>query len=230
MGDHALPSPSELPAEEAPEGPAGINFNLVIAVGASSFFSGVGATLMIFAVTRGEPAPALSAAPSSDPAPLSVAAPPIIAPSASASAPPVRVGKSDAASPEAQARSALTRLRDGIGTCVRDVIGVLPGTSPAVPLTMRLMKNGVYASLSSDFRSPVFACASYRETEPQSFQIQWQRGATPGEGTGVAWVDDNGDGAADRAFGFRATLVKKKEVTFGEITPLEPVPKVLTMR
>jgi hypothetical protein len=141
------------------------------------------------------------------------------------------MGKPDSAAAEAAARAALARFRDGIGTCVKDVIGVLPGTSPAVPTTMKLMKNGVYASLASDYRSPVFTCAHYQQADPQPFQIQWQRSATAAnEGTGVAWIDTNGDGDPDRAFGFTAKLVKKREVTLGEITPLDPVPKQLPAR
>jgi hypothetical protein len=195
----------------------------LIAVGAASFFCGVGATLLIWFVTRGAPPREGSAVTASAPAS-----------SASTAAPAsafVRVGKPDSAGAEAAARAALAKLRDGIGTCVKDVIGVLPGTSPAVPTTMKIMKNGVYATLATDYRSPVFTCAHYQQTDPQPYQLQWQHGAAAAnEGTGVAWIDTNGDGEPDRAFGFTAKLVKKREVTLGEIGPLDPMPKLLPWR
>lgn len=193
----------------------------LIATGVPSFFAGVIGTLVIWGVTRDAPAetPSGATAAASAPAVAATQAPGF-----------VRTGKVDAATPEAETKRALARFRDGIGACVRDVIGVLPGTSPAVPNSMKLMKNGVYASLPSDFRTPVYTCAKYGETAPQPFMIQWQRGAIPTEGMGVAWLDDNRDGEPDRAFGFTAKLAKKKEVSFGEIVPLTPVPKVLPAR
>lgn len=188
-----------------------------MAVGVPSFFMGVVLTLVIWVVARNDrPATAATASPSAEPAPTSAIASSF-----------VRTGTPAPAGPEAEARRALARFRDGIGACVRDVIDVLPGTSPAVPGTMKLMKNGVYASVPADYRTPVYACAKYAETAPQAFQIQWQVGVPPTEGLGVAWLDDNGDGEPDRAFGFTAKLVKKKEVAFGQIVPLSPVPKVL---
>lgn len=132
--------------------------------------------------------------------------------------------------PESEARAALGRLRDGIATCVRDVIGVLPGTSPAVPDVMSRMRKGAYKSHVRDFRSPVFSCAKYKETEAQRFQIQWQITLQPSEGRGVAWLDDDGDGKADRALSFRAALVRKNEVDLGEIGFLTPVPPVMKPR
>ncbi len=217
MGESAEPSPeSRAPAPRR----AQVTPFQLIAVGVPLFFVGVIGTLVVWGVTRTPPgSPSASGAPSGEAAPATAPATAF-----------VRTGKSEAGSPEAEARRALARFRDGIGACVRDVIGVLPGTSPPVPGTMKLMKNGVYASAPSDFRTPVFACAKYSETQPQPFQIQWQLGATPTQGLGVAWIDDNGDAVPDRAFGFTAKLVKKKEVTFGEIGPLSPVPKVLPAR
>jgi hypothetical protein len=190
----------------------------MIAAGVPSFFAGVVCTLVIWVTTRDKP-------PARAPAATSTAT--ATATSTATATASVRSGKPEAASPEAAARASLARFRDGIGACVRDVIGVLPGTSPPVPGTMKLMKNGVYASAPGDYRTPVFVCTKYSETTPQPFQIQWQLGTPPTEGLGVAWLDDNGDGAPDRAFGFSAKLVKKKEVTFGEIGPLSPLPNVL---
>jgi hypothetical protein len=153
-------------------------------------------------------------------------APPGPVPSAASTA-QVSAAPAAPSSPEAEARAALARLREGIGACVRDVIALLPGTAPAVPNSFALMKGGVYKSLPRDFRSPVYICAKYKETEPQRFQIQWQLVTSTSEGRGVAWLDDDGDGKADRAFSFKATLVKKNEADLGEIERLDPVPPVV---
>ncbi|MBK8252722.1 MAG: hypothetical protein IPK82_08645 [Polyangiaceae bacterium] len=147
------------------------------------------------------------------------------APVASSAAPSKSTESAPAAeSAEAEARAALTKMRDGIGTCVRDVIGVLPGSSPPIPERFATLKKRPYQSVPRDYRSPVFACTRYKEAGPQHFQIQWQLLSPPGEGRGVAWIDDNGDGKPDRAFGFRAALLKKNEVDLGEIGPIDPVP------
>lgn len=132
-----------------------------------------------------------------------------------------------AAGPEAEARAALARLRDGIGTCVREVIGVLPGTSPPIPAHMATLKTTAYQSVPRDYRSPVWSCTKFRETEPQRYQIQWQLVTRPSEGRGIAWLDDDDDGRPDRAFAFRAALTGKREVELGEIGPLTPVPPVM---
>ena len=146
-------------------------------------------------------------------------------PSRTSGAPPAAPG-----TPEFEARDALTRLREGLGACVRDVIHVLPGTSPAVPEKLAALRGGAYKGAARDFRSPVFSCLKYRETKPQRFQIQWQVTMQPSEGRGVAWLDDDGDGKADRALSFRAKLVRRGEVELGEIEPLTPVPDVLKPR
>lgn len=217
MGESAVHGPEA----HAAAAPARVTAFQLIAAGVPSFFFGVIGTLVVWAVTREAPP---AEGPPSGPSPgLAAAASGAAAPSSSG---PVRVGTSA----EAQASQALARFRDGIGVCVRDVISVLPGTSPAVPPTLKLMKNGVYTGLASDYKTPVYACAKFSEPAPQPYQIQWQIGASPTEGLGVAWIDDNGDGQADRAFGFTAKLVKKKEVTFGEIVPLSPVPKAAAAR
>jgi hypothetical protein len=220
VGDAAEPA-SEPHAGGAPRATARSVALFAIAVGVPSFFTGVIGTLVAWAVTRDKTATAATA--------TAAAFSPPVPPTVSGSS-FVRLGKPEGATPEGEARRALTRFRDGIGACVRDVIGVLPGTSPPVPNTLKLMKNGVYTSAASDFRTPVYQCAKYAETAPQPFQIQWQLGAPPTGGIGVAWLDDDGDGNPDRAFGFTAKLVKKKEVTLGEIMPLSPVPKVLPVR
>jgi hypothetical protein len=224
VGESAQPTAEQdsAPAAEAAAAPpvrARVTPLQLIATGVPSFFAGVIGTLVIFVLTRTMP-------PVPGPAATGAETPP---PASAPASGFVRTGKAENG-PEGEARRALARFRDGIGACSRDVIGVLPGTSPPVPGTMTLMKNGVYASALSDWRTPVYTCAKYSETAPQPFQIQWQRGATPNDGLGVAWIDDDRDNKPDRAFGFTARLVKKKEVTFGEIVPLSPVPKVLPAR
>ena len=140
---------------------------------------------------------------------------------------PVASGPPAVSGPEAEARAALARLRDGIGTCVRDVIGVLPGTSPAIPSLMATLKKTAYQSVPRDYRSPVFSCTKFRESDLQRYQIQWQLVTRPSEGRGVAWLDDDDDGRADRAFAFRAALIGKNQVELGEIGPITPVPPVM---
>jgi hypothetical protein len=149
------------------------------------------------------------------------------APPSAAPAPTSSPSAAPADAREAEARAALERLRDGIGACTRDVIGVLPGTSRAVPAAFSMLRRGTYKIGARDFASPVFACIKYRETGTQRFQIQWQMVNHPGEGRGVAWIDQNGDGKPDRAFGFRAALVRPNEVDVGEIGPLDPMPPVI---
>jgi hypothetical protein len=194
-----------------------------IAVGGATLLAVlVGAVL--FSYLRPEPPASASSGGSAAPAsPASPSGATAASPSGASSS----AASPKAASPEAEARAALARLRDGIGGCVREVIGVLPGTSPAVPSSLSLMQGGVYKSLARDFRSPVFACAKYKETEPQRFQIQWQIVGQPSEGRGVAWLDDDNDGKPDRAFGFRAALTRKNEVDLGEVGPIEPLPAAM---
>lgn len=210
---------------------------------AGLFFVLGGATLLAMAIgglvfgLRGDPSSATDPQPSAEPittaqpsatarapAPTATAA---SSPGSKAISPPP---EAPAGSPEAEAMAALGRLREGLAGCVRDVIGVLPGSSPAVPPSFQVLARGPYKSSPRDFRSPVFSCIRYRETEPQRFQIQWQMVKHPGEGRGVAWIDDNGDGKPDRAFGFRAALVQKNEVDLGEIGPLSPIPAVVFVR
>lgn len=222
VGESAGPGPEQR-AVAANAGRAPVTAVQLIAVGVPSFFLGVIGSLVVWAATRSAPEVPVQG---SGAAGVTGAVAASGAPAAGGTAGDVRMGSSH----EAETRKALARFRDGIGACVRDVIGVLPGTSPPVPITMKLMKNGMYTSVPPDWRTPVYACASYSEASPQPYQIQWQNGAAPAEGLGVAWLDDDGDGEPDRAFGFTAKLVRKKEVTFGEIVPLTPMPKVLPGR
>jgi hypothetical protein len=140
---------------------------------------------------------------------------------------PGRVSTAPVAPAEAAARAALWRLAEGVRACARDVIDTLPGTAPAIPTSFAMMKGGVYASSAGDYRSPVYDCTGFRQTEPQPFQIQWQIFKGGSEGMAIAWLDANGDGSADRALGLRVKLVKRSQVVIGEnIETLEPLPAV----
>jgi hypothetical protein len=122
-----------------------------------------------------------------------------------------------------EVKAALEKLREGLRGCVKDNIQVLPGTSPAVPASLSALgKNGFYASAPSDWKTPVWACTRFQIARPQRFQLQWQQVKRNTEGMAVAWIDDDADGKADRAFGFKATLKKRGEADVGEITTMEP--------
>ena len=169
---------------------------------------------------RGPKAPA---APSSGPVATAATPAPTEAPSARSLMPPPASAMPRETGPvEEEARLALTRLRDGVAQCVRDTIGVLPGTSPAVPaLWSMVAKTGAYASNQRDWKKPVWACTHFTVGRPQRFQIQWQL-VSKTEGQAVVWFDEDRDGKAERALRARATLQKKGSAEFGEIEAVEP--------
>src|SRR5262249_10676647 len=115
---------------------------------------------------------------------------------------------SAASEPGAAAREALERFGSGLRTCVEHQIGVLPGTSPAVPGPAASLR-GRYQSTPGDWRTPVWACTKFQVSEPQAFQIQWQQTKRNTEGLAVAWIDEDHDGKPDRALSFRAVLKKR---------------------
>lgn len=234
----AVPLAAKVPVIPVFEPPPPSRTGILFVLGGATLLA-VALGAVLFGVRKGDPpaqaeaaqgsAPAASPPPAAT-APTSVSAPQgrTTAPAgATAKAAPASPSAAPPGSPEAEARAALERLRDGVAKCVRDVIGVLPGTSPAVPAAFSLLRRGTYKTASGDYRSPVFACVDYRPIGPQRFQIQWQMVSHPGEGRGVAWIDTDGDKKADRAFGFRAALVRKNEVDLGEIGPLDPMPQVM---
>lgn len=137
------------------------------------------------------------------------------------------VEPSSASPAEAAARAALWRFGEGVRACALNVIGELPGTAPAIPPSFSQLKAGPYTSGPSDYRSPVYSCTNFRQSEPQAFQIQWQVFKGGNDGMAIAWLDQDGDGAADRALGLRVRFIKKGEVAIGEqIDVLEPLPVV----
>lgn len=130
---------------------------------------------------------------------------------------------------EIDARKALDQLREGIGDCVRHAIGTLPGSSPAVPATLKLASGAGYTALAADWKTAVWSCAKFKLDAPMRFQLQWQSVKPGVEGLGLAWIDDDGDGDPDRAIGFRATAKGTRDVDFTAIAPMEVRP-VLPVR
>jgi hypothetical protein len=157
-------------------------------------------------------------APASQPAPLA---------ETTALAPAVPSQVQSAA--EVDARKALDQLREGIGDCVRHAIGTLPGSSPAVPTTLKLASGAGYTAPAADWKTAVWSCAKFKLDAPMRFQLQWQSVKPGTEALGIAWIDDNGDGDPDRALGFRATAKGTRDVDLGEIAPMEVRP-VLPVR
>lgn len=182
----------------------------LVAIGTAIAMTG----LLYLAFTEPEPpVPAPSSAPldeAASPAPV-VSAQPVQSPA------------------EVDARKALGRLREGIGDCVRHAIGSLPGSSPAVPPALKLTSGAGYAAPPADWKTAVWSCAKFRHDAPMRFQLQWQSVKPTVEALGIAWIDDDGDGEADRALGFRATAKGTRDVDLGEITPMEMRP-VLPVR
>ncbi|WP_156338104.1 hypothetical protein [Chondromyces crocatus] len=137
------------------------------------------------------------------------------------------VDESPPSTSEAAARAALWQFAEGVRGCARTVIGELPGTAPAIPPSFSQLKGSAYTSGPNDYRSPVYGCTSFRQSEPQAFQIQWQAFKGGTEGMTIAWLDTNGDGAADRSLGLSVKLIKKGEIALGEaIEVLDPIPPV----
>lgn len=153
----------------------------------------------------------LSSAPEKGPASAGVAASTDASASGQAVPPPE--------GPEAEAIAALERLKTAIETCVKTKIHKLPGTSPAVPPALTYLKNGPYKPLITDWTSPFFSCAPLKIETPMPFVIQWQFRKSAASGMGIAWLDLDGNGVADKAYAFTAKLEKKDDLVF---TPIEP--------
>jgi hypothetical protein len=120
------------------------------------------------------------------------------------------------------ARAALEHFSDGLRDCVRKSIGVLPGSSPAMPVSPAMLKGAGYTPTFPELRSPVFICAKLKVDAPIRFSLQWQSIKAGVEGQAVAWIDDDGDGTIDAALAFHATLKSHGVV---ESTAVEPIDK-----
>ncbi|NUP05972.1 MAG: hypothetical protein HOW73_07930 [Polyangiaceae bacterium] len=119
--------------------------------------------------------------------------------------------------PDAEAIAALEKLRAGIDACVKTNIHKLPGTSPAVPQSLGWLKHGPYTPLPRDWASPFFACTKFKLEKPMPFVLQWQVEKPSVEGRGIAWIDTDRDGTAERAYAFRGKLVGRDRMEFGPI-------------
>lgn len=181
----------------------------------SAVSAGAGSAASATAVEEG---PSASAAPATPAPTMPVgdvgSAPP---PTASAAAALPEEG------PEAEAIAALEQLKAAIATCVKTKIHKLPGTSPAIPPALTYLKNGPYKPLITDWTSPFFSCAPLKIDKPMPFVIQWQFHKPTASGMGIAWVDLDGNGVAEKAFAFKATLEKKDDLVLSAIEPIDAV-------
>jgi len=152
--------------------------------------------------------------------------PPIAAPAVAPEPPPraePTVARPPAPDPRVDAaKQALRTLGEGLRECVKRSAMVLPGNSPAVPTRLDQTAGRGYEVAVNDFRTPVWSCAAFHVDSPMRFQIQWQLAKGGSEGLGIAWLDDDGDGKADRAFAFRASLKQRGQVEVGEVEPISP--------
>lgn len=203
-----------------------------IAIGAAAGLLVTAGIVGVILVVREPATPAVETAPSAvviQLAPTNTVAPTVnvvssAAPVASNVLPPA---PTDA---DAKAQAALEKLKTGIEYCVKSTIHVLPGASPPVPSSITWLKSGPYESLKRDWASPFFSCTRFKLEEPMPFMIQWQVDVPNEKGTAVVWLDPNGDGVVDRAYGFKATLVKRDKVEFGPVEPVEAARKVQRAR
>jgi hypothetical protein len=144
----------------------------------------------------------------SQPAPTAIET---VAPPVTSAEPPKPAGV------DGEAVAALEKLRDSIDHCVKTRIHVLPGTSPAIPASLAWLKKGPYTPMKRDFAKPFFACTEFKLEAPMRFMLQWQVDKPSVEGTGMAWIDADGDGVAEKAYAFKAKLEGRDKVSFGPI-------------
>ncbi|MEP7125197.1 MAG: hypothetical protein ABJE95_29980, partial [Byssovorax sp.] len=155
-----------------------------------------------------------------------VAAPSVVAPTIPASPITPAVAQTTLAAPaagaaEVQAREVLNRLRTGLDGCIRNGIHALPGGSPPVPPGLDALKEGAFTPAPGDWKTAVWSCAQFQTTEPMTFQLQWQLVKPSAEGMGIAWIDQDHDGVADRALGFSITLGPQSTPILGEIREID---------
>jgi hypothetical protein len=159
---------------------------------------------------------------------------PMVAPAteATAIAPPARPSLTapGVTTAEVHARETLNRLRTGLDACIRNGIHALPGGSPAVPPDLDALKDGPFTPAPGDWKTAVWSCAQFQTTEPMDFQLQWQLVKPNSEGMGIAWVDRDHDGVADRAFGFSIKLGPKNVPMLGEVREIPADTPVSTLK
>lgn len=184
-----------------------------------------GASLATTASATSEPTLAASGTARTSAPTTSVSAAPteISAPTPPSSAPP---GKG----PEGAALAALDKLRAAVEHCTKNGTHVLPGTSPPIPDSFAKLKRGPYTPVARDFDSAFFHCSLLRLEQPMSFVLQWQLDEPSWRGTGVVWIDSDGDGEIDKAYSFYAQLKQKDEIQFAPVQPLDPKKRALIPR
>jgi hypothetical protein len=128
---------------------------------------------------------------------------------------------------EREARAALSKLREGISACVERGAFALPETADAVPSSLKLTRPDGYMPKADEWKAMVWVCARWNPTESMHYQLQWQSEKPFQEGVAVAWIDSGGDGNADRALSFRATLKSRGKVELSEVGPIDANHKVI---
>lgn len=92
------------------------------------------------------------------------------------------------------------------------------------------LKTGPYKPSVRDWGSPFFACASFRLEEPMDYLIQWQFKRPDGMGAGIAWIDADHDGTAERAYAFTVTADPKLDFEAGPVEPVDATRTVMNPR
>ncbi|NUP10655.1 MAG: hypothetical protein HOW73_31815 [Polyangiaceae bacterium] len=141
---------------------------------------------------------------------------------------PAAVTASASAAPtgaDAEAIAALTEMRELVGGCMKK-LKQMPGTSHAVPATLKMLSEGSYKPLPRDFNAPFYNCTTFKLDSPMRFVIQWQFHAADRMGMGIAWIDEDKDGKADRAYGFTAKATTKDAAEFSAVGPLDPATRI----
>ncbi len=119
-----------------------------------------------------------------------------------------------------EAIHALEKLQASIIACA-ERLHQLPGTTATVPPSFAALKAGPYKPGYRDFSAPTFACGRFRIEQPMSFVLQWQFKRAERAGTGVAWIDDGGDGVADRAYAFTVKMDEKGVPVPSKVAPAD---------
>ncbi len=158
---------------------------------------------------------------------------PAAAPASASDAPSATASSTTSAAPspvEAQARAAMERLRAGLDDCIRRGLRSLPGSSPAIPPALPKARAAPYLPPATTWRTAVWSCAHFEIAEPMRFEIQWQLVRPGAEGLGIAWMDLDDDGVADRALGFTIKLGPRGDPETGEIVAMDPAKPVVLVR
>lgn len=121
-------------------------------------------------------------------------------------------------------------MRDGIAKCTSQKIHILPGSSPPLPTALAWVSKSPYTSSFKDYYNSFYSCTEFRITEPQEFVIQWQGEPGGKGGMGIAWIDEDKDNIADKAFGFSATLPERDKPEFGPIGPVDKTKRIYLVK